>query len=102
VRDEYVPFAYKAYLVGMTINSGYVARPRKDALAQQCAELRAQVTEGVFESDTIYVFRGDEASRLRLEGMVCGRLDDYDVCVVGAHQTALLTYLLHEKSKRVP
>jgi hypothetical protein len=97
-QDEYVPFAYKAYLLGLTINSGYVARPKTDALARHCAELRAQVAEGVFASDTIYVFRDDESSRLRLDKLVCGRLDGYDVCVVAQYSTALSTHLRHRNS----
>jgi len=92
-HDEYIPFAYKAYLLGLTINSGYVARPRIGAFADYCAELRAQVTNSAFASDTIYVFRDYAVSTLRLDKMVCGRLDGYDVCVLAQHPTALSAYL---------
>ncbi len=80
-REVWAPLAYEAYALGMTVNSGYVARGASEKIGPPCAELMREVAEGVFQPGTVYVADAPLLPALERAGARCGRLDGYDVCV---------------------
>jgi hypothetical protein len=83
IRDHYVPLAYQAYRLNMTINSGYFARIGENETLQYCQELHQKIKEGEFENDTIYVVHSQYLDRVspHIPKIVCGRLSGYITCV---------------------
>jgi hypothetical protein len=89
----YAPLAYRAYLLGMTINSGYFSRGRLDAFADACTELAERVKRRDFASDTIYVVGAEALASVAGPGMTCGTIDGHNVCVSSAKVTPLERFL---------
>ncbi len=79
--DRWAPLAYEAYELGLTVNSGYVARGAGERIGRACTELMDSVAAGVLRDDTVYVPHPDHRPVLERAGACCGRLDGYDVCV---------------------
>ena len=79
--EPWAPLAYEAYVLGMTVNSGYVARGAGERISPPCAELMREVEAGDVRPDTVYVAHGSALPQLVRAGARCGRLDGFDVCV---------------------
>ncbi|HEX8908767.1 MAG TPA: DUF6311 domain-containing protein [Anaeromyxobacteraceae bacterium] len=92
-RDDgyWAPLAYEAHALGLTVNSGYLARGAGERLGPSCEALMADVAAGALRSDTVYVPHPDQLPALQRAGARCGRLDGYFVCVApsGAFAQAL-------------
>lgn len=94
-EDTYVRFGDLAYRKGMTTNSA--ALPRFDGVKMKalCEALRADVREGRFAEDTLYVVDVKEVAAFQRPeaGVTCGTLEGYTVCVAakeGRFREALL------------
>jgi hypothetical protein len=98
----YAPLAYRAYLLGMTINSGYFSRGKLDAFTEACNRLALQVARREFAVDTIYVVGTSALPSFVGPGMTCGKIDGYDVCVSAARPTALARFLTAPAGPRPP
>jgi Family of unknown function (DUF6311) len=96
----YAPLAYRAYLLGMTINSGYFSRGKLEAFTEACNQLAQQVARREFAADTIYVVDPSARPSFAVPGMICGKIDGYDVCVSSARPTALARLLTATTGKR--
>jgi hypothetical protein len=87
--QPWIPLGYEAYALGMTINSGYVARGAHARFAPACHEVDLDVAERRLDPRTIYVLH---PSRLELVAghpeAACSRLDGFDVCVAAANHDA--------------
>jgi Family of unknown function (DUF6311) len=83
-NNEMLPFAWQAWLNGMTFNSGYVARLDAPATLAACEREEAAIQAGRLSPDTLYVVHAKAASHFleRTAGhAACGRLDGVLVCV---------------------
>ncbi|QSQ20770.1 hypothetical protein JY651_36905 [Pyxidicoccus parkwayensis] len=82
-ENAYVRFGDLAYRKGMTTNSMYLARFDAAKLKAVCEALRADVSEGRFATDTLYVVDAKEVAAFQRPeaGLTCGVLDGYTVCV---------------------
>ena len=81
---DVVRLADLAYRKGLTINSAYVSRASGDAMGAHCRELAAEVSEGRFAPDAVYVVTPAESKTPLLRAgstLTCGTLDGYYVCV---------------------
>jgi uncharacterized protein DUF6311 len=77
--------AYEAYRLGLTVNSGYVARGAHDRFAPPCRAVEREVEEGRLAADTVYLVQPARAEELgRRPGVRCGVLDARHVCVAAA------------------
>ena len=86
-----IGLAYRAYRLGLGIDSGYVARMDVAAARRACdAEVEA-VRAGVVRADTIYVPDPEYRPLLARGGAVCGSLTGEPLCV--APGTALAASL---------
>jgi hypothetical protein len=88
--DSYwIPLGELAYRLGMSVNSGQLARGAAERLNAGCDSLTLPVERGAFRPRTLYVVH---PSRLPLfqgrPGAVCGRVEGYDVCVSAEQQDA--------------
>jgi hypothetical protein len=92
-HDYYVAHAWRAYRLGLTINSGYMSRANDQASGEYCGALTRSVAARQFSPDTIYVVAGPALPSFVGPGMTCGRIDPYDVCVTSERTTALSRYL---------
>jgi len=79
--DYWAPLAYEAYRLGMTFNSGFLARGDHERLARPCLELLGEVAAGELRPDTLYVVHPSLLAALRPPRARCGRLEGYLVCV---------------------
>ena len=79
--QPWAPLAYQAYTLGMTVNSGYVARGAGERIGPPCEELMGEVEAGQVRPGTIYVAHASALPPLLRAGARCGRLDGFDVCV---------------------
>jgi hypothetical protein len=89
----YVAHAWRAYRLGLTINSGYMSRANEDASAEYCRALTRRVAVREFSPDTIYVVAAHAMRSFAGPAMTCGRIDPYDVCVTSDRTTRLSRYL---------
>ncbi|MBX3227231.1 MAG: hypothetical protein KIT84_35155 [Labilithrix sp.] len=82
-EDLSIRYAYRAYLSGLTFNSGYFARINRAAAKRACAELTRDVESGRLDAATIYVLsRPEDVAPFRAAGATCGRLEpDTTICV---------------------
>ncbi|MFL5262864.1 MAG: hypothetical protein ACJ79L_10750, partial [Anaeromyxobacteraceae bacterium] len=77
--------ALEAYRLGLTVNSGYVARGAHDHFAPPCRAVEREVEEARLAADTLYLVQPSRAMELgRRPGVRCGVLDARDVCVAAA------------------
>jgi hypothetical protein len=94
---EAAPYAWQAYLSGMTFNSGYVSRVDAPRVQAYCEQLTQDLQQGRFRPDSIYVIH-PKATPGFLEHATgkatCGTLDGVLVCVApektGAFRDALV------------
>lgn len=89
----YVAHAWRAYRLGLTVNSGYMSRANDQASADYCHALTRRVAAREFSPDTIYVVGAHALPSFAGPGMTCGRIDPYDVCVTSDRTTPLSRYL---------
>jgi hypothetical protein len=81
---DWLPFAYEAYALGMTMNSAYLARGAAERYRGACRDLEREVAQGQLRDRTVYVVHPLLLPALKGRGeIVCGQLDGYGVCVVG-------------------
>ncbi|HUF91048.1 MAG TPA: DUF6311 domain-containing protein [Candidatus Limnocylindria bacterium] len=92
-HQYYVAHAWRAYRLGLTVNSGYMSRANDQASAQYCQALTRRVTAGEFSPDTVYVVAAHALASFTRAGMTCGRIDASDVCVTSDRATPLSRYL---------
>jgi hypothetical protein len=92
-HDYYVAHAWRAYRLGLTINSGYMSRANDEASGEYCRALTRSVVAREFSPDTIYVVAAAALPSFVGPGMTCGRIDSYDVCVTSETTTPLSRYL---------
>jgi hypothetical protein len=79
--DHWIPLAYEAYALGMTVNSGYVARGAGEIIGPPCVALEKEIDSGILRERTLYVAHATKLAAFERAGARCGRLDGYDVCV---------------------
>jgi hypothetical protein len=79
--DHWIPLAYEAYALGMTVNSGYVARGAGEIIGPPCVALEKEIEAGVLRERTLYVAHPSKLAALERAGARCGRLDGFEVCV---------------------
>lgn len=80
--DAYAPFAYVAYSLGATINSGYLARASARRFEPVCREQVRRARAGLLDPTVIYVVQPREAAAFLATGSAtCGHLDGSLVCV---------------------
>jgi hypothetical protein len=81
----YLPFVLLAARLGLTVNTGYLARWDMRATGRYRESLERQLQAGAWSADDVYVvgapwkhafFRGAPGAR-------CERLNGYDACVIG-------------------
>jgi hypothetical protein len=92
-HDYYVAHAWRAYRLGLTVNSGYMSRANDEASSAYCGALTRRVGAREFSPDTIYVVAAPALPSFIGPGMTCGRIDVYDVCVTSDRITPLSRYL---------
>jgi hypothetical protein len=81
-EDAWRAPAYEAYRLGLTVNSGYLARGAHEKYEGPCREVERQAAEGRLARGTIYVVQPERAGALaRRPGVRCGVLDGRHVCV---------------------
>jgi hypothetical protein len=84
--ERYVyQLSHVAYRMGMTFNSGYMARLNLAAIKDHCRTFNENVAAGKLDDHTIYVPRSPES--LPQGKAICGRLDDYVACVAPGRST---------------
>ncbi|MDQ3264509.1 MAG: DUF6311 domain-containing protein [Myxococcota bacterium] len=83
-RDEAAQLGHLAYLRGLTVNSGYVARLDVPRLEAACSQLEAQLDQGRLDPRSLYLVHERAVpgflERTREEAR-CGRVDGRQVCV---------------------
>jgi hypothetical protein len=83
------PYVYRlgelAARLGMTINSGYVARLDLAQIQQHCQVWNQAIAAGKLDDRTIYIVRA--ANALPAGKAACGQLDGYVACVAAARPT---------------
>jgi hypothetical protein len=85
----------------MTITGGYFSRGNLEAFTAACNQLAQQVARREFAADTIYVVGPSALPSFAGPGMICGKIDGYDVCVSSARPTALARLLAASASPRL-
>jgi hypothetical protein len=93
--NYFIPWAYQAYRLKMTMNSGYVARMDKVKAQQYCQNFARDVQEGRFDENTIYVVHAaymDHFNKFASE-MSCGWVSEYSVCIGTLRHNALREFL---------
>ncbi|QRN98240.1 hypothetical protein JRI60_03990 [Archangium violaceum] len=83
-NSELLPYAWQAWLNGMTFNSGYVARLDAPATLATCEREEADVQAGRLSPDTLYVVHAQVAESFLASTAghaACGRVDGVLVCV---------------------
>jgi hypothetical protein len=98
-EDLVTHLALRAYLAGMTYNSGHVGRGSWDMIRAQI-QLRADVARGQFEPNTVYVAR--MAERPAFDKALCGNIEGLLVCVDPANTGGLADYLAAQDAKPRP
>ena len=91
----FIPLAYHAYRLNMTINSGYVARMDKIKAHRYCQSLNREIQEGKLDENTVYVVHGaymDHFNKLASK-LTCGRVSDYLICSNTQRHDALREFL---------
>lgn len=88
-HNYYVVHAWRAYRLGLTVNSGYMSRANDEASGEYCRALTRRVAARDFSPDTIYVVAAPALPSFVGPGMTCGRIDAYDVCVTSDRMTPL-------------
>jgi hypothetical protein len=84
-KEAWRPLAYEAYALGMTVNSGYVARGSHRRFERACEDLERDVASGRLDGRTVYVVHPSRlASFTDRPGVGCGALDGYAVCALDA------------------
>jgi hypothetical protein len=76
--------AYVAYRVGLTINSGYLARYPPE-IREICTASERDVAERRLDDQTVYIPSSPQA--LPEGAAICGQLDGYDTCVAAGRST---------------
>jgi hypothetical protein len=76
---------YRAYGLGLTVNSGYLARVDVHALERYCADLDREVAEGRLDRGTIYVVHPSAEARFASARAACGDVDGLRLCVAAAN-----------------
>lgn len=89
----YVAHAWRAYRLGLTVNSGYMSRANDEASGAYCAALTRRIAAREFSPDTIYVVAAPALPSFVGPGITCGRIDADDVCVTSDRTTPLSRYL---------
>ena len=80
--DAYAPFAYVAYSLRASINSGYLARASARRFEPVCLEQIRLARAGLLDPAVIYVVQPREAAAFLATGAAtCGRLEGSLVCV---------------------
>ncbi len=92
-HQYYVAHAWRAYRLGLTVNSGYMSRANEQASARYCEAFTRQVTAGDFSPDTVYVVAPYALPSFTGAGMTCGRIGASHVCVTSDRVTPLSRYL---------
>jgi hypothetical protein len=86
--NYYLPFVLYAAKNNLTINSAYVARPKKKAIIDQCEKQLDEFKHGIIDPDSLVVVDKDYISRFQEwmgDKVHCKLLDDYHVCVNSTH-----------------
>jgi len=81
------PAAYHAGLLGLSINTGGVARPDMAARMTYCHDLGERMKSGRLDDDSIYIVLPSEIDAIRQASggaAVCGPVDTVPVCVTAA------------------
>jgi hypothetical protein len=86
-------FAYAAYKLHMTINSGYVARFDVTAVNDACRANKERLARRELDDRTVYVPSAGVAFPRELA--TCGQLDGREVCVAAGRPTAFSEALAH-------
>ena len=90
--ERYVyQLGHVAYRLGLTINSGYMARLNLKDIKAHCRTFNDDVAAGRLDDRTLYVPRTPQA--IPSDKATCGQLDEYVVCVAKRRTTALATAL---------
>jgi hypothetical protein len=98
-QDFYIPLAYRAYRLNLTFNSGYFARIDERKAKEYCHELHELIQAGEFTHDTIYVIHGLywDLIKTHLDKHICGRVDQYIVCISAWNQDEFRDFLDQHK-----
>jgi hypothetical protein len=97
--DYYVPFAYQAYNLKVTFNSGYFARMDDKRVQAYCEELPRKIGAGEIDEHTIYVVHISHwhLFKRNVTDAVCGLVNQHIVCVSARQHSAFREFLLsHE------
>jgi hypothetical protein len=87
--QPWASLGYEAYVLGLTINSGYVARGANGQFEPTCRELAADVAAGRLDRRTIYVLHASQLGLVAAHSeAACSRLDGFDVCVPADNRDA--------------
>ena len=98
----YVAHAWRAYRLGLTVNSGYMSRANDAASGEYCRTLTRRVSAREFSPDTIYVVASHAVPSFVGPGMTCGRITPYDVCVTSDRTTPFSRYLTSPTASQGP
>jgi hypothetical protein len=81
---DFEPLALVAGDFHLSVNSGLAARYDADRLRQYCQDLSREISSGVFDPDTLYVFTRDAAAGIASGGgrLICFPADGYVACAV--------------------
>lgn len=85
--EQSARYAWRAYVHGLTFNSGYVARLDDARVRGVCAQLEASVSRGELESESLYVVHPSALARFTEHAparVVCSPLADAWLCASAA------------------
>jgi hypothetical protein len=88
-----IPFADRAYRLGLTFDSAYVARLDEAALNLHCTRVRRELAEGRLDPDTVWVVHRSALPAFRRAGATCGEIDGVPVCVAATRDDPLAAAL---------
>ncbi len=74
-------YAFQAYRLRMTFNSGIFARFDLAGMKAECARAAREIDEGPLDARTIYVVSPERVARMRAAGATCRAPDGDWVCV---------------------
>ncbi|MBI3185011.1 MAG: hypothetical protein HYZ28_22960 [Myxococcales bacterium] len=94
-HDEVIRLSYVAYRLGLTINSGYVARVKEPARVG-CLASTKELMSGLLRPDTIYVV-DPRAEHWSWRGARCGAVDGVIACVSRANRDPFAALLAHSR-----
>lgn len=88
-RFAYMPFAYRAGLERMRINSGHLSRTPPERAAEACRSFDAEVRTMQIHERGVYVVTPAMRDLFAHPDVTCGTLDSAFVCVDAARRTNL-------------